>query len=748
MTGRRRRLPWPLLAAAATLAVHLAVALAFPLPGIFYKYGAAADLYVAGRLPAERLIDFSPLYFHLAVLAKRLSGRPELVLQGFQMVLVAVAAGLFATLLARRFKTPLAVATLAAFAVDRHLLVYERILEPEAVLLFAILGWLFFVEGAAEGRTGAAWAAGGFAAVSLFVRPTFLPAYLVVAIYWRLHDRRRRLAGRFAVGVVLALLALALRSASITGDPRTPAMNPGTVFYEGTNPLSRGTSAVYPALVLDRVGDDVSDPDPAHGLYRTVARADAGEELSVTEVNAYWSGVALGYVRAQPGRYARLLLEKLGRVFHAYRWHDIDVAWLYDRTLKVPAVPFGLVAALGLLGLAFEARRLETSLPFYLVAGVQLAVMLVFYVSARQRLVLLPALYYFAAAALESMSSERRRLLLGAPLAVLLALALSLPNDLVRDDVYRRSGKAAGKAAFGRLRGLTGDAGEGVAAHTEAALDALAWTPWVEWTPPFFPQDDRGLDEQMAERLATEDDASVPRVFDRAIVFQRAGWHDRAETLLEELIEAGAEVYRGAEEASDPRFLLARTMERTGRADRARSLLEEALARSPGDPFAAAELYVLTGEPRYEEALRSGTSPLDADFFLAKAFFFQGRSRDAAALFEKLVRRLPRWRTGRIYLAAALAAQGRIDEGAEQYLEAKRQAPDPLYLSRQISELFRRWADLHPQDVRKQLFAARVLHENGRLHDAMTVLERVPPGTPYDVAVAEELGSVRRSLAE
>ena len=49
-------------------------------------------------------------------------------------------------------------------------------------------------------------------------------------------------------------------------------------------------------------------------------------------------------------------------------------------------------------------------------------------------------------------------------------------------------------------------------------------------------------------------------------------------------------------------------------------------------------------------------SPPDADYLLAKAFYFHGRTREAGELLEVLVRKLPSWRKGRIYLAAALAA--------------------------------------------------------------------------------------------
>jgi len=127
----------PLAAAAATLAVHLLVAFLVDLPGAFNKYPRAAALHLAGELPEERLMDLSPLYFELNVAVTRLAPEhPERLLRALQMVLVAAAAGFLAALLDRRAGGAVAALGWLAFASDRHVLVYERILEPEACLLF------------------------------------------------------------------------------------------------------------------------------------------------------------------------------------------------------------------------------------------------------------------------------------------------------------------------------------------------------------------------------------------------------------------------------------------------------------------------------------------------------------------------------------------------------------------------------------------------------------------------------------
>lgn len=736
---------WPLAAAAAALAVHLLVAFLVDVPGVFYKYPRAAANQLAGELPQERLMDLSPLYFELNVAATRLAPqRPERLLRALQIVLVAVAAGLLAGLLDRRAGRAVAALGWLAFVADRHVLVYERILEPEACLLFLVLGCLFFVD---RGR-GGALVAGLFAGASLLTRPTFLPLFALVPLYLKLRGTSWiRRAALFAAPVTAALVLLMLRAAAVTGDPWTPVMNPGTVFYEGNNALSHGTSAIYPPVVRELMGPADERPDVAHEHYRSVARAAAGEELSIARVNAYWSGLAVAAVRDAPRRYLGLLREKLQRAFHGYRWHDVALAWRYDRALRLPSVPFALLSALALLGMAFEARRWRPALLFYALAGLQLAVMLVFYVSARQRLVWLPALIYFAAVALEKLRSGGRRLLL-VSVVLLLAVCFALPNDLMRDDRYVKTGYFEAQARFEALAAAARQ--EPLAAHLDLALDALRYAPWVEWVPAYFPQMERSSDERLADLLAadaTPGAGEASAAFDRAVVFLRAGRLGEAAALLSELAAAEREVYRGAQQPSQPRFYLARIAALEGDREGAVRWLEEALDRSPGNPFVLAELWVLTGDPRHRERLLRLPGAIDARYLAGRALFFHGRAPEAAAELAWVVDRLPQFRTGRIYLAAALGAAGHVDEGAAHYLEAVRRQPDPLLLSAPISDLFRRWAALHPEDAQTRLIAAHVLHEHGRFRAALALLEGVEaPTENLRRVAADEIQRLRQAL--
>lgn len=755
--GRRWAGRWSLAAIGlATFTLHALIAWRFPLPGTFRKYGLAAQQLASGELPPERLVDFSPFYLYLSLAAERWLPRPEAALVGLQMVLAAASVALVFRLLEGRVATWVAAAAAAVMAFDRHLLVYERILEPEICLIFCLLAFLACLEARHDLRwrqVGGALLAGVFAALCLAIRPTFLPAFLLVPAYTRLRGDRGRvwLYGSLAFAAPLAamLLLSAWRAAAVTGDARTPVMNPGTVFFEGNNPLSWGTSAIYPPVVLGLVRHSGEIPDSAHVYYRTVARADAGRELSIAEVNAFWSARAVRFIRDEPGRSVRLLGAKLVRAFHGFRWHDVPLAWKLDGVLAfVPALPFAVLSALALIGTLFEVGRWRESLLYYALGMSQLAVMLAFYVSARQRLVLFPALLYFAAVAVERLVRRRGRSWPWLLLTGLLAVSLSLPDDPIADEIYRRGAWRDAEQRIAEVRAKSRE--QPLALHAEAAVAAVAAAPWwLDWLrPAYFPQDRGSLEERVAALLASRPRASAAADFDLAAVHLQAGQVTAARRLLEPLAEQGRAVYRGGQQPSDPLFLLGRAAALAG--DRADGVayLERALERSPGNPFVLAELVTLTGDPAYQELLGRYWSDLDAQYFLGRALFAHGRYPDAVQALGFVVRRLPGLRDARVLLAAALGESGHLAEGARQYLEATRLRLEPILASRQIVALFRRWMAENPGSVEVQLFGAQVLHQHGHFAEALAVLEGLEPPAALAAAVDDEAERIRRALGE
>lgn len=745
--------------ALGALALHVAVIWWVAVPGSFRKYALAAELWISGQLPGERLVDFSPLYFQLSLWLERFVPWPESAMVGLQIVLGAASVGLLHALLIRRVAARWAVGISGLFTIDRHLLVYERILEPEVPLLFLLLLVLVLLDRRAESAAlPPILTAGVAAALALAARPTFLPAFALVPLYFGWRGLRGRSWWRaslaFSIPVLVAVVLLGGRAAAISGDPGTPVMNPGTVFFEGNNPLSHGTSAIYPPMVLGVMRHTQDTPDSAHQHYRDVARGSTGEALGIAEVNAFWSGRAMAFLRDEPAHALARLREKLIRAIHAYRWHDVPTAWRYDDRLPIPSVPFALLAPLALLGAALEAHRWRSSLLIYALAGLQLAVMLVFYVSARQRLVLLPAVLYFVAVALETLARQRRRALVWGVLCALFALVLMLPDDAMRDEAYRRQGFAAAEMKLDEIRSLSQSAP--LAHHADRVVEAVATAPWwLDWLyPAFFPRQGSTLEQRVADALERRRQAAdFPTFqldlldFDRAAVLLRAGRLDQAEPLLEDLASRGVSVYRGGQQPSHPEILLARLHIAKGEPQEAEEWLRRVLQEAPGDPFALAELVALTDDVEAAAQLDRYWSELDVHYLLGRTLLRHGRAEAAVEHLAFVVERFAALRDARVALAAALGRIGRLDEAVDHYLAASRIRPEPIVEPEAIVSLFRRWGRQHADDPAAQLTTAQVLHQHGLFDEALAMLEDLETPPRLAEAVAREIERLERVVS-
>ncbi|MDA8016316.1 MAG: hypothetical protein MPN21_02610 [Thermoanaerobaculia bacterium] len=738
----------------ATLVGQFGASLFQPEVGTFAKYTAAIDGLRDGSVPRERLLDFSPLYlaatYICTVTAEAVGVQTAALMEVGQRVLAAVAVAAFFWLVMRRLGTAWGLLAAVLLAFDSHVLIYVGILEPEILLVALLLVLVVWLE--RPGRR-AAVLAGLLAACAVATRPTFLPVFFLVPLYFRqqarpeqgsepratlareaaygakdppqstAEDHWRRRSVAFLGPVAFGLLGLLVWAQFVSGSWRTPVMNPGTVAFEGNQPLSRGTSAIYPPLVLSMVRHAGERPDSAHEHYREVARV--GEpDADVVRVNAMWSGRARNYLLDHLGSSVSRLRQKLLYALHGFAWHDVSTAWHLD---VLPAIPFSLLAATALLGFVAEARHARRAIPFFVLAAVQIGVMSAFYVSARQRLVLLPALIYFAVCAVRCLLGMRRgHAVLVALLVVVLALPLALPDDAMLDEVYRRRGYAEAEPLLDALR----DDETPLAAQRPEVVEALSVAPWwIDWMrPAWVPQDAETLDESVATLLALQLDEAPPFLassmrFDLVDMLARAGRLNDAEKALEPLIASGFQAYRGGRQPSDPRVLQARIDVARDRRAAAEESLRAALLDEPGDPFALAALAALVPAAAEEsqrllDLLDRYVGEADRRWLYGQALRRAGRPAEAVDQLEPLAARLSGLRDVWLQLSLALADAGRIDDAVAALLRANRLHPEPVLEVRAFAELARRWADLHPNDVPTQLLAIRILHQHGMFEEA------------------------------
>ena len=632
---RRRLVCWVLLLVglAAWTAIRIAWVEGLSDQGVFGKYLLLADSILAGDLPEQRLGDVSIGYLTVVTLG-RAAGLAATGVRDLQIVGVTLAA-LLCGFAARRLWGDLAgIVAAATLLASRAALVNAAEVEPETLILLIETGALLALLPARSWR--GELAGGLLLGLSALVRPTVLPAALLL-VAWTGWRSRTRSSSRSptrsivvtAAGVALPLLLLRLLLAGTPGA--VMPMNPGTVLYEGWNPVATGAAGEAPQIVKD-VEATIDAPDALHLAYRRVASRATGTASTATVSNRFWIDRAGAFIRTEPRAAAGLLARKLRLVVANHEVWDLRTMFLKDRELaRGPWLPFAVLLSVAGAG-AVATRRHPATLALLLLLSGRSAVLLLFYVTSRQRNALLPALAILAGAAVAEgwsrwRQGDRRRAAAGLGLTAAAAVALSIPPHVAREDLH------GWRLAFGRTRALHASDGEVSA--------ALALAPGAS---PDLPS----LRAAILAELAGE--PPPQRVFDLAVAAVRAGDCPTAAPLLGHLETSGYRPLRGIGAVSSVAWHRAVCALRAGELENAAVHLDRARREAAGEADVLA-LDAVVSElradvPRWQSALEELDlvhDPFTARLALASAYVEAGETLRGRHIAEGLQVVLPEW---------------------------------------------------------------------------------------------------------
>ncbi len=395
-----------------------------PDQGYFAKYTIVADQVLAGHIPRDRLLDFSPLYLWFVV-AMRAIGAGFHAIRTMQIVVVSVAAVLVA-IAARRFGRLAIVAAPILLLGSRGALVCATELEPETlILVFNSAALACIVEDSRPRLSGQRRAAvlhllaGLLLGLSAACRPVAILVVIALAIAMR--------SWRLVAGAIVPIIVILIVNFSLTRE--ITLMDPGTVFYESMNPNAAGYEGVQPRLVND-LERQSRDPDYLHVAYRIIAARALGHPLTRAESNRYWTAKALSFARAYPIAALRLTARKFYFALHTYDAYDLATMARKNFLLAQRFfIPFGVIVALALVAILLRVRGIAPLVIFTFAAGVTLVV---FYVTARQRNAILPPLVILAAAAFAEI--VERRHIAAAAVAGVIAVLLTINGPAQRED--------------------------------------------------------------------------------------------------------------------------------------------------------------------------------------------------------------------------------------------------------------------------------------------------------------------------
>ena len=233
----------------------------------------------------------------------------------------------------------------------------------------------------------------------------------------------RRLA-QVWVAAALVILPVTIRNYVVSREFVPIAWQAGTNFYIGNNPESDGVTAIAPGTRASWWGgyDDV----------KVLAEEAAGRPLKGAEIDRYWLGKGLEFWRKQPGKALGLLLRKTFLWFAGYevgndsnlyavkRYSFINFLLFNSKFLKFP---FGILLPLALAGVWLARRHWRRLMPLYLLVAAYSLSFVVFFVTSRYRMPMIPIAAILASVGLVGLVGLVR--LSGRERGIALAIALA-----------------------------------------------------------------------------------------------------------------------------------------------------------------------------------------------------------------------------------------------------------------------------------------------------------------------------------
>ncbi len=700
----------------------------------FQKYLNGAERFISGSIEPERISDFSPLYLQIHIAAKKIFKDTVPVMIILNILAVSVSSVFLFYLLRFFFSISVSLTGFLIFVFSPGILIYEKVMEPEALQVMFITGMIYFLFKFIKGRNKYSmldiFLSGMFFGLTLLTRSSFfllvllIPAYLY--FYHPKEIRKEIKWGKWAVIFLsiplFSFILIIVQNYNSTENFSYYYQNPGYILFEGNNPNSRGQSAVYPPLVDEMVNEFVNEPDVHHKIYRIFARRIGNAHMTIPEVNKFWSGKAFDFIVDNPLHFIKGVFIKLHYFFHDYRRHDVKEAFDYDKTLSdapVPLFPFWILSSLAFAGLVTGLTKIRDFFPLYAVFFLQGAVLLAGYVSERQRVSVMMIFIFFACFVIDKLMRKKNLILLLVIIPAVSIPILQVKNDYMKEEEFLWHSYSDSHALWVEARKERDKNNFKKAA--EMVSKSICITPWLDEDrrPAEVKLDKRAIFTYAMSLSDRTEPLTHSERYNLAIILYKVGDLERSEKILKGLMSEGRGFKRDFDHSSRPEFWMGLIYIKKGEINKAVIYFRKALKLSPGSPYSLSYLFALTGDEIYKRKMLRYFDKIDGYYFIGRAFLEIKMYHSAVKYLSYVNEKIPEFRKGNICLAVALFGSGDHVNSYNIYVELLKKKREPVFFEKETINIFRSRVDKQPNNGVAHYLLGQVYELYGNLKKAL-----------------------------
>lgn len=300
----------------------------------------------------------------------------------------------------RTLNKPVGLIAAALWAFHPPIIFYEGLIMKEGLVVFLILITIYFLVIAGQLKKSKYWCFSGITlGLTALARGNILLFVPFVVLWQVLEDKKAFWKSSFAllISIFAVLIPVAIRNKVVGGEFVLTTSQAGANFYWGNNENSSGTLLTSPAFVRSRPPYEKED-------FANEAMRLSGRAMRDTEISRFWFKKGIEFIIKKPKQYFRLQYQKLQLLFNDTEISDNYQYYYYRKfstLLKYSPISFGLICSFGLLGMVLSVRNWRRLLPLNLFVISYCLSLILFIISTRYRLPVVPFLSIFAAITLQ-----------------------------------------------------------------------------------------------------------------------------------------------------------------------------------------------------------------------------------------------------------------------------------------------------------------------------------------------------------